>query len=150
MAAQLDESLHQLQQLGGLIQSAIADYVKLKQSSVENAESNLPEKSLFDAQRTLLAASGLLTELVSQPQNRLLEASSQYFEARALHIVADKRIPDILAQSGDAGVAVISLSSIVGIEPRKLCKSQSEHELGRMPASKDVAPSLATYAVRNG
>ncbi|KAI0512934.1 S-adenosyl-L-methionine-dependent methyltransferase [Xylaria bambusicola] len=122
MTTQLDDPLHQLQQLGNLIQSSIADYVKLKQESVENAESKLPEKSLFDAQRTLLAAAGLLTELVSQPQNRLLEVSSQYFEARALHIVADKRIPDILAQSGDAGVAIISLSSAVGIEPRKLSR----------------------------
>lgn len=122
MATQEDDSLQRLQQLGDLIQASIADYVKLKQSSVEDVEAGLPEKPLFDAQRTLLAAAGLLTELVSQPSNRLLEVSSQYFEARALHIVADKRIPDILAQSGDAGVAIISLSSAVGIESRKLCK----------------------------
>ncbi|TRX93219.1 hypothetical protein FHL15_005798 [Xylaria flabelliformis] len=120
MATQLDDESCRLLQLGGLIQTSIANYVNLKHSSVKENESSLPAKPLFDAQRTLLAAAGLLTELVSQPQNRLLEVSSQYFEARALHIVADKRIPDIIAKNGDQGVDIKILASIVGIEYRKL------------------------------
>lgn len=83
----------------------------------------LPDRELFDHQRTLLAAAGTLTELVSEPQNRLLEVSSQYFEARALHIAADARIPNILAKHGESGVAIEALASEVGIESRKLCKS---------------------------
>lgn len=122
MATQLDDVSRRLLQLGGLIQTSIANYVNLKHSVDEQHESHLPSKPLFDAQRALLAASGLITELVSEPQNRLLEVSSQYFEARALHIVADKRIPDILAKSGDAGVDIKTLAATVGIEPRKLCK----------------------------
>ncbi|KAI1145686.1 hypothetical protein F4825DRAFT_467132 [Nemania diffusa] len=85
MATQLDDDSRRLLQLG------------------EN-ESLPPTKPLFDAQRTLLAPAGLLTELISEPQNRLLEVSSQYFEARALHMIADKRVPDILARSGDRGI----------------------------------------------
>lgn len=83
----------------------------------------LTDRELFDHQRTLLAAAGTLTELVSEPQNRLLEVSSQYFEARALHIAADARIPNILAKHGDSGLAVETLAAEVGIESRKLCKS---------------------------
>lgn len=83
----------------------------------------LPDRELFDHQRTLLAAAGTLTELVSEPQNRLLEVSSQYFEARALHIAADARIPNILAKHGDSGLAIEALAAEVGIESRKLCKS---------------------------
>lgn len=82
----------------------------------------LPDRELFDHQRTLLAAAGTLTELVSEPQDRLLEVSSQYFEARALHIAADARIPNILAKYGDRGLAIDALASEVGIESRKLCK----------------------------
>ncbi|KAI0872292.1 hypothetical protein GGS24DRAFT_491591 [Hypoxylon argillaceum] len=85
MATQLDDDSRRLLQLG------------------EN-ESLPPTKPLFDAQRTLLAPAGLLTELISEPQNRLLEVSSQYFEARALHMIVDKRVPDILARSGDRGI----------------------------------------------
>ncbi|KAJ8133353.1 hypothetical protein O1611_g274 [Lasiodiplodia mahajangana] len=122
MAIQIDDDSRRLLQLGSLIQKSIEDYVKLKHSPVEKNESSLPAKPLFDAQRTLLAAAGLLTELVSQPQDRLLEVSSQYFEARALHIVADKRVPDILAKSGDEGVDIKTLAAAVGIESRKLSR----------------------------
>lgn len=121
MAASLDDASQQLLQLSDLIQKSVANYVSLKNSAVESNEGTLPSKPLFDAQRTLLAAAGLLTELVSEPSNRLLEVSSQYFEARCLHIVADKRVPDILA-ANKAGVDIQTLASAVNIEPRKLCR----------------------------
>ncbi|KAJ3497719.1 hypothetical protein NLG97_g1692 [Lecanicillium saksenae] len=82
----------------------------------------LPEKELFDHQRTLLAAAGTLTELVSEPQDRLLEVSSQYFEARALHIAADARISNILAKYGHRGLHIAALAREVGIESRKLSR----------------------------
>ncbi|KAI1132514.1 S-adenosyl-L-methionine-dependent methyltransferase [Nemania abortiva] len=122
MATQLDDDSQRLLQLGDLIQTSISNYVKLKNSSIEENGSTLPAKPLFDAQRTLLGAAGLLTELVSEPQNRVLEVSTQYFESRALHIIADKRIPDILAKSGDKGVDIKTLASAVGIEHRKLSR----------------------------
>ncbi|KAL7622056.1 hypothetical protein AAE478_007557 [Parahypoxylon ruwenzoriense] len=122
MDSQLDNVSLRLLQLGGLIQTSIANYVCLRNKpNVEN-EGTLPSKPLFDAQRALLAAAGVLTELVSEPQNRLLEVSSQYFEARALHIAADKRVADILAKSKDTGVDIQTLASEVKIEPRKLSR----------------------------
>ncbi|KAI1261349.1 S-adenosyl-L-methionine-dependent methyltransferase [Xylariaceae sp. FL1019] len=122
MTVDLNDESRRLQQLRSLIQSAISEYISLKSASSKGNTSSLPAKPLFDSQRTLLAAAGLLTELVSEPQTRLLEVSSQYFEARALHIVADKRIPDIIAEHGNVGVDIGTLASIVGIESRKLSR----------------------------
>lgn len=82
---------------------------------------SLPSRSLYQAQRTLLAAAGVLTELVSEPSNRLLEVSSSYFESRALHIAAEKRVPDLLAGK-EGGVEIGVLAEKTGIEGRKLCK----------------------------
>jgi|SRR5690242_895144 len=114
------QSLNELRQIGNLIQSSIETVTKLNETS----KANLPAKPLFDAQRALLSAAGKLTELVSQPSTRLLEVSSQYFEARCLHIIADKRIPDILAKGGDEGVHVKTIAESVGIEERKLCERE--------------------------
>ncbi|KAI1372049.1 S-adenosyl-L-methionine-dependent methyltransferase [Hypoxylon crocopeplum] len=122
MNAHLDDVSRRLLQLSGLIQTSVTNYVCLRHSYNDKDEGSLPAKPLFDAQRALLAAAGMLTELVSEPQNRLLEVSSQYFEARALHIAADNRVPDILAKSGDAGVNIQTLASAVNIEARKLSR----------------------------
>lgn len=112
------QSITQLRQIGNLVQSSIDTVVNLNETS----KGDLPAKPLFDAQRALLSAAGKLTELVSQPSTRILEVSSQYFEARCLHIVADKRVPDILAEAGNDGVHVDKIAKSVGIEARKLCK----------------------------
>jgi hypothetical protein len=83
---------------------------------------DMPTREVFDARRTLLASAGKLTELVSAPSERLLEVSMQYFEARALHIAADKRIPDLLHGAPGGALDVAALAAKVGIEPRKLCQ----------------------------
>lgn len=146
MAANLDDVSRQLLQLSGLIQTSVANYVSLKNSVSEKNEGSLPSKPLFDAQRALLAAAGMLTELVSVPENRLLEVSSQYFEARALHIVADKRVPDILA-SNKEGVDIQTLASAVNIEPRKLCKLPGTYESFKFPNSDTGKCCSSRYAL---
>lgn len=121
MGAQLDETDHKLLQLGGLIQTAIAEYVTQRHLP-HDAEGTLPSKPVYNAQQTLRSAAGMLTELASDPKGRLLEVSSQYFEARALHIAADKRIPDMLAERGAEGLDVRTLANRCGIEHKKLCR----------------------------
>lgn len=121
---------HQLLQLADVtrdsIQRIIAEWAKLPESSansqmsVDESEASLPSRELFEAQRTLIGATGKLVELVSSPASRLLEVSSQYNEARCLHIAAVLRIPDILAESGDKGVSMKHIAEKVGIETRKL------------------------------
>lgn len=120
MTIKFDDTDYKLLQLGGLIQSSIAQYVTQRHIAGK-AEGTLLSRPMFEAQRLLLSAAGSLTELVSDPSTRLLELSSQYFEARALHIVADKRIPDILDESGEKGVDIETLTKRIGIESRKLC-----------------------------
>jgi hypothetical protein len=105
-------------QLGVLVQSALATLITSNQDDTES----LPPKALFDAQRMILSAAGMLTELGSTPSNRLLEVSTQYFEARALHIAAEKRIPDLLAGFDDSGVAVEKLAEQIGCDAAKLCQ----------------------------
>jgi Mlc titration factor MtfA (ptsG expression regulator) len=81
---------------------------------------SIASPALFNAQKTLLSASGLLTELVSDPSSRLLEVSSQYNEARALHIVAELRVPDVIARKESQQATIEELSEATGIEKRKL------------------------------
>ncbi|KAJ5296294.1 Six-hairpin glycosidase [Penicillium atrosanguineum] len=121
---------HHLLQLADVtrdsIHRIIAEWAKLpessgnSQTSVDESEASLPSRELFEAQRTLIGATGKLVELVSSPASRLLEVSSQYNEARCLHIAAVLRIPDILAESGDKGVSMKHIAEKVGIETRKL------------------------------
>lgn len=125
MATTVDDTSLKLLQLGGLIQDTIAQFVTLRNSPGEGNEGTLPSKPLFDAQRTLLSAAGMITELVSEPQGRLLEVSSQYFEARALHIVASHRVPDLIAKNEPGGLSIETLASQTGIESRKLCMNLS-------------------------
>jgi hypothetical protein len=82
----------------------------------------LDSRDCYNAQRTILGAAGMLTEVVGEPNNRLLEVSSQYFESRALHIAAEHRIPDILAGHDEEGVSVGDIGAKIGIESLKLCK----------------------------
>ena len=122
-----DPMSRELLQLGELIQATLGQLVQARSATQGSGSSTSPAAECptweqFSAQRTLLAAAGSLIELVAQPENRLLEVSSQYFEARALHIAADARVPDLLARAGAEGETIDTLSSQVGIEPRKLCK----------------------------
>ncbi|KAJ5892735.1 hypothetical protein N7504_009426 [Penicillium tannophilum] len=121
---------HQLLQLAEVtrdsIHSIIAEWAKVpaspfnKDGGIDESEANLPSRKLFEAQRTLIATTGKLVELVSSPSSRLLEVSSQYNEARCLHIAAVLRIPDILAENGDKGVSMEHIAEKVGLEKRKL------------------------------
>lgn len=85
----------------------------------------LPSRRLHEAQRTILAASGSLTELVSEPCNRLQEFISEFWESRALGIAVERRIPDLLHDAGEQGLDIQSLSSKTGIEAAKLCTYSS-------------------------
>ncbi|KAJ5476098.1 hypothetical protein N7475_001827 [Penicillium sp. IBT 31633x] len=124
------QDAHQLLQLADItrnsINQIIAEWAKLPSSSpkedngADESEKTLPSHELFEAQRTLIAATGKLTELVSDPSSRLLEVSSQYNEARCLHIAAVLKIPDFLSESGNKGVSLEDVAKKVGIEKRKL------------------------------
>lgn len=91
-------------------------------AGIEELAGVLPSHKLYEAQRILLAATGKITELVVEPSSRLIEVSSQYFEARALHIAAEKRVADFLADAGNTGRTVKDLGHATGLELLKICK----------------------------
>lgn len=81
----------------------------------------LPSRKLHDAQRTVLAITGSLTELVAEPYSRIQEVGCQYWESRALYIVAERRIPDLLDEAGEEGMDIQDIGKKTGIEYLKLC-----------------------------
>ncbi|KAJ6259262.1 O-demethylpuromycin-O-methyltransferase [Drechslerella dactyloides] len=117
-----DQAALQLLELGGLIQTAIADFVAANSSKVDNVDGPLPSHALFEAKKVLLSAAGMITELVSDPSLRVIEVALQHYESRSMHIAASLRIPDILAEHGDTGCDIKDLAARVGIEARKLSR----------------------------
>ncbi|KAJ5456732.1 O-methyltransferase [Penicillium desertorum] len=118
-----------LTQLGSLLSESIKvvtdewsreQYDTSQTSGVDNARF-LPSKRLHQAQRTILAVSGALNEMVIEPFNRLQEVAAQFWESRALGVTVERRIPDILHEAGNAGMDVQILAQRTGIEPHKLC-----------------------------
>lgn len=122
----------QLLQLSDLlstnIQTVIQEWAKEQKIGVSNdgaPPDMLPSRRLYEAQRTLLALTGTLTELIAEPSLRIIEVGCQYWESRALFIAAERRIPDML-QSADVdssvGVSAKWLSEKTGIEHLKLSR----------------------------
>ena len=106
-------------------QTILSEWKKEDSSPIPDAPQDspsLPSWELYNAQRAILSACGAFAELVHDPQLHLLEMSVEYFEARALHIAAEHRIADILAQTNrdKGGIYIGDLSEKVGIDARKL------------------------------
>ena len=93
-------------------------------SSSGSASTALPSHALHQAQRTILAICGTLTELVSEAPSRVIEVACQYWESRALYIAAERRIPDLLStpEAKKNGISVLELGKATGIEQQKLSR----------------------------
>lgn len=119
----------QLLQLSELLSTnvriVIDEWAKEQRPQASNdgaSPASLPSHKLHEAQRTLLAITGSLTELVAEPSLRIFEVACQHWESRALYIAAERRIPDLLAEAGADGVSAKQLASRTGIEYLKLCR----------------------------
>lgn len=113
-----------LVEVGNLIQSSIQAIVDEGPKQCPGASAT-PSWALYEAQRTIISATGSLLELVSDPSMRLMEFSGQYWESRALAIAVAKRIPDLLSSS-DHGVTLDEIASATGVEIGKLGKMLGE------------------------
>ena len=93
-------------------------------SSSNHAPTTLPSHTLHEAQRTILAICGTLTELVSEPPSRVIEIACQYWESRALYVAAERRIPDLLSttEARENGISALELGKATGIEQQKLSR----------------------------
>lgn len=92
----------------------------MSDNSQEKTANQLPSRALHQAQRTTLAVTGSLTELVSEAPSRVLEIACQYWESRALFIAAERHIPDLLADAGCQGLTAKQLGLMTGVEHLKL------------------------------
>jgi hypothetical protein len=101
----------------------------------------LPGWELHQAQRTILAATGAITELVVEPYARVQEVACQFFEARALFIASERRIADLLADAGPNGLTVTELSEKTTIEKGKLGKIHLGAGLSRKTNRADFVSS---------
>ena len=109
------------------VQTVIHEWAKEQEPDANNDGASpdmLPSLRLYEAQRTLLALTGKLTELVAEPSLRIMEVGCQYWESRALYIACERRIPDMLAAPADIknGVSIKTLGAKTGIEADKLSR----------------------------
>ncbi|KZT63929.1 S-adenosyl-L-methionine-dependent methyltransferase [Daedalea quercina L-15889] len=96
---------------------------ELKDSSVDPSTSLLPSAELFDARRSLLGACGMVSDIVAEPQHRLMEIASEYYISRALHVAAEGRIADILVDADpEEGLHVKEIALKTGVEQWKLAR----------------------------
>lgn len=84
---------------------------------------SLPSTDLFNARRTVLGACGMCMDLVQEPQSRLMELANQFYSSRALHIAAEARIAEVLANADpNKGMSIEEINGRVGVEQAKLGK----------------------------
>jgi hypothetical protein len=110
-----------LLKLSSLISTTTASLISALSGST-TTDSVIPSTQIYNLQQTLISATAMLSSLISDPRVRLIEISAQFTESRALHIVVEKRIPDLLAKSGESGVHITAIGKSVGIEALKLGK----------------------------
>ncbi|PMD30938.1 S-adenosyl-L-methionine-dependent methyltransferase [Hyaloscypha variabilis F] len=84
----------------------------------------------------------MLQSLFADPKVRLIEIGASFLEARALHIVAEKRIPDILVEGGESGVRIEDLAENAGLKALKLGRLM--RTLCSIHVFDEVAPDVYT------
>ena len=122
----LEERVKNLRDLVRLINDAAEVIVQEWQSEAGDLNppadaSLLPSPALYDARRTLVGACGMASDLVAEPRQRLMEISVGYYSSRALHIAAQGRVADVIADADTGeGVHVYEIANKTGVEHRKL------------------------------
>ena len=113
-----------LRSLVDLITKASATVID--ECAKEGPEDNaMPSWELYNAQRTIVGACGVFTDLVHDPRVRIWEISTSFFESRALHVVVEHRVADALHRLDPQrveGVHIDTLSKDIGINGLKLGK----------------------------
>ncbi|OCH89739.1 S-adenosyl-L-methionine-dependent methyltransferase [Obba rivulosa] len=82
----------------------------------------IPSAALFNARRTVVGACGMCADLVQDPRYRLMEIGISFYASRAMRIVCDARIADILADVGSEGMSIYNISKQTGIDEHKLAR----------------------------
>ncbi|THH22375.1 hypothetical protein EUX98_g8213 [Antrodiella citrinella] len=104
----------------------------------------VPSQELYDGRRIIMGSVGVFLKLVADPRVRLMVITHEFYEARALQIVAEARIPDLLAE-GDpkVGVPIEVLSKKAGVKGQKLAR------VLRMLCSVHIFTEVSNYRFAN-
>ncbi|KAI5923694.1 O-methyltransferase [Camillea tinctor] len=100
----------------------IAEWEKLPDDRYPHYGTDIPSHEAYNAGLVIKAAMGSIEELTSKPTIRLLEVAWSHINARCLHMAAELHVADILAEGGDEGVSIDTLSEKIGIEKHKLTR----------------------------
>ena len=91
------------------------------QLSTTQATQPLPSRQLFEAQRVIRGAWGMVVDLVQDPRLRLFELSTTFALSQAFDTTIRAGVPDILANADESnGVSATELSKRSGVDERKL------------------------------
>ncbi|KAL8680153.1 MAG: hypothetical protein Q9186_003620 [Xanthomendoza sp. 1 TL-2023] len=99
-------------------------------ASSPSGTATVASKKLHAAQRTILSICGKLTELVSEPSERIIEVGCQYWESRALAVAVERRIPDILDGAVEKMMDASDIAERTGIEQGKLGETVTDQPDG--------------------
>ena len=81
----------------------------------------LPSRQLFEAQRVIRGACGMVVDLVQEPRLRLYEVSTSFALSQAFDTSIRAGVPDILAKADEfTGISVTELSKRSGVDEKKL------------------------------
>ncbi|CCL98636.1 uncharacterized protein FIBRA_00638 [Fibroporia radiculosa] len=121
----IDDKANTLRSLISLL--ADAAEVVIKEWKIEAQDSKhdplLPSVELYHARQEVVGACGMFSNLVQEPQHRLMEVSFQYFISRALHIAARANLAKFIAEADTGlGVELKEISVKSGIEQSKLAQ----------------------------
>jgi hypothetical protein len=130
MSTTNNKSVTQLREIVSLLSAAVekvaAEWEGQPGKDPLNGQTEGARSSVSHAEKqtvkTVLAAVGSLESLIVDPHERLLALSTSYTIARAVHIVAENNVAELLAQAGDGGLRAVDLARSTGIEEKKLCE----------------------------
>ncbi|KAH9938266.1 S-adenosyl-L-methionine-dependent methyltransferase [Fomitopsis serialis] len=85
--------------------------------------SELPSSAMFEARRIISGACGMFMDITQQPTTRLTEVANSFFLSRALHIAAEAKIADVLADIDEnEGLLVDAIAEQEGVDAQKLTR----------------------------
>ncbi|PCH41144.1 S-adenosyl-L-methionine-dependent methyltransferase [Wolfiporia cocos MD-104 SS10] len=101
----------------------IKDWEGSEQTAPVESGAPLPTPEVYEATRIVTGACGMFLDLVQEPGSRLTEIACVYFLSRALHVAAQARVAEILADADPTeGMSAALISEKTGINDQKLTR----------------------------
>ncbi|KIK53524.1 hypothetical protein GYMLUDRAFT_49298 [Collybiopsis luxurians FD-317 M1] len=113
----------QMRSLMAIMVQAVDDIIEAWATEDQGPVDATPSAEIFKARRTILAAMGVITDLVQSAPERLMEICSQFYESRALHVAVQNNVPELLSTASPRdGVSLNQLCATTGMNKQKLAR----------------------------